>query len=919
MTRLAAEAIDRALEDVVRLEAVHELGLIGTPPEEVFDHFTRIAAASLRVPLASISLVTDARLYVKSHVGLPDDVAGIAGREVRETFCRFVVASGAPVVIDDTTTDPRTCDDAALLATGVAAYLGVPVRSRDGHVVASLAVGDWVPRAWSERDVEILQELAGLAEVELRRRARDQVIEAVRFRDVPAPMWIYDTADHRILAVNDAAVAHYGWTRAEFLTLRLEDMRPPSELAALRSELLRHRDPYVGGSLMRHRLKNGAVRFVQISTQAVEFDGRACRAVLALDVTDTVEGELYFRSLIENANDMVTILNDELVAIYESPSVERVLGYRPDDLIGSSPLELVHPDDRAILQRLLLDRIHEPLATGAAVYRFRHRDGGWRWIESTGRNLTHDPAVRGVVINSRDVTEVRRMETRLRHITASSPAVLFAMTIENDFMSDVWMSDNVRDLLGFEPEDARKLSWWMDNLHPDDSAAVVSKISGLYENDVYAHEHRVRRKDGSWTWVRAQVRALRDENGAIVEMVGSLIDATEFRELEEQLRHALKMEAVGRLAGGVAHDFNNILTAITGHSELLLQDLAPHDPMRPDVEEVRQAANRAAALTRQLLAFSRKQVLRPEPLDLGIVVMDMDRMMRRVVDENIDLITNVPSGLGFVEADRSQIEQVLVNLVVNARDAMPRGGRLSIDLHLQEGAGATVRDHVRVPAGDYLVLSVSDSGCGIPDDVLPRIFEPFFTTKPAGQGTGLGLSTVYGIVKQSGGFVWVRSEPGRGTTFDIQLPRIVHADVAEATRAPTSTAPHGTETILLVEDDDSVRGLADRILRRLGYTVVAAENGGEALLIARRRNLTSIDLLLTDVIMPQMSGSDLADELRRVHPELKVLFMSGYSEEAVVANGVLQAGAALLEKPFTSPSLGMAVRAALDAPSRPNR
>jgi two-component system cell cycle sensor histidine kinase/response regulator CckA len=388
-------------------------------------------------------------------------------------------------------------------------------------------------------------------------------------------------------------------------------------------------------------------------------------------------------------------------------------------------------------------------------------------------------------------------------------------------------------------------------------------------------------------------------------------DVTDRKDLHERFLQSQKMEAVGRLAGGIAHDFNNLLTAITGFGDLVVNELAPESQVRRDAEEVLQAAARAAALTRQLLAFSRKQVLQPTVLDLNIVVANLEPMLRRLIGEDIDFRTTLPAGIGHVHADPGQLEQVLLNLVVNARDAMPDGGTLSIHTDRVMLDQSYAEQHPPATAGEYVMLAVSDTGTGLDENVRAHLFEPFFTTKEPGKGTGLGLATVYGIIQQSGGHVWVYSEKGQGTTFKIYLPRVPHVKGTLENALRASARPRGTETVLLVEDNPQVRGLAQAVLARSGYTVLAAGDGVEAIRLALAHE-KPIHALVTDVVMPGMGGRALAEHIRSTHPGLRVLYMSGYPDESIVHRGVLEPGTPFLEKPFTPQSLAKKLRDLLD-------
>jgi nitrogen-specific signal transduction histidine kinase/ActR/RegA family two-component response regulator len=400
------------------------------------------------------------------------------------------------------------------------------------------------------------------------------------------------------------------------------------------------------------------------------------------------------------------------------------------------------------------------------------------------------------------------------------------------------------------------------------------------------------------------------EQGRLVAIECIARDITSRRQLEAQFLQAQKMEAVGRLAGGVAHDFNNLLTVINGYSAMALETLDEFDPLHEEMQEIYKAGERAASLTRQLLAFSRRQAVTPRILDLNLIVSDMDRMLRRVLGEDAVLNTTLETGLEAILADPGQIEQVILNLAVNARDAMPDGGRMLIETGNAVLDEDYARQHNAVVPGSYVMLAVSDTGCGMDAETQAHIFEPFFTTKGEGQGTGLGLSMVFGIVQQSGGDIWVYSEPGKGTTFKIYFP-VAGDRPAQAKHGPTSRQSTGTETILLVEDEEGVRNLIRTSLQRAGYTVLEARDGNEALLLYER-HATSIDLILTDVVMPQMSGRELADRFAAIRPDVPLLFMSGYTAKAIVQHGVLDPQTPFLAKPFTPSTLTAKVRETLD-------
>ena len=467
------------------------------------------------------------------------------------------------------------------------------------------------------------------------------------------------------------------------------------------------------------------------------------------------------------------------------------------------------------------------------------------------------------------------------------------------------------EILGYTEEEllARK---FQDITHPEDRTANWEACQRLFRGEVNSveYEKRYLRKDGTIVWVYLNSSMIFNQEGKPDRMLAYIRDITEQKRLEEHLRQSQKMEAVGRLAGGVAHDFNNMLTIIHGYCDLTLEGLQPFDPIHENVVEIRKAADRAALLTRQLLAFSRKQILAPKTLNLNEIVSESQKMLHRLIAEDVEIKIALDPKLGDIKADSGQIEQLLMNLVINARDAMPQGGLLTLETRNVDMDHECGEEEPNVTPGRYIMLAISDTGHGMDAETKAHVFEPFFTTKEPGRGTGLGLATVYGIVQQSGGYITVTSEPGAGTTFKVYLPRVEAAEKRPADKNLASPGS-GTETILLVEDEDMVRTLACRILRSCGYNVLEACNGGEALLMCEQRQET-IQLLLTDVVMPRMSGRDLAERLRALRPELKVIFMSGYTDDVVLRHGVLSLDAEFIQKPFASRDLIGKVRAVLD-------
>jgi two-component system cell cycle sensor histidine kinase/response regulator CckA len=468
------------------------------------------------------------------------------------------------------------------------------------------------------------------------------------------------------------------------------------------------------------------------------------------------------------------------------------------------------------------------------------------------------------------------------------------------------------ELLGYTEAELRSRTV-VDVAHPEDLAPIGHDLRKLVSGEVRTSDHTVRllRRDGGTIWVSANASPVQDASGETLYFLVYIRDVTERKTLEEQLRQAQKMEAVGQLAGGVAHDFNNLLTAIIGNAELLLREIGPEDARRLDVLEINRAAHRAATLVRQLLAFSRKQVLQPRVVDLNAVVTDLSTMLRRVIGEHVELRLELQPELGRVLADPGQLEQVITNLAVNARDAMPSGGTLTIRTANLDAADVPGQSPESMPlVGPLVELSVRDDGIGMDERTLARLFEPFFTTKELGRGTGLGLATVYGIVRQSGGHIRVNSRLHHGSTFTVYLPRTESRGERMEELPPWMEQPRAAGTVLVVEDEVSVRRLACRVLRARGYRVLEASDAGEALRLVRQHE-GSLDLVLTDIIMPGLSGPALVERLLPATPDLKVLYITGYSEEAIRQHGVLPAGGALLEKPFTAHQLAERVRMAL--------
>jgi PAS domain S-box-containing protein len=628
--------------------------------------------------------------------------------------------------------------------------------------------------------------------------------------------------------------------------------------------------------------------------------------------------EAKYRSTVLNIPEVVWTVTSEGRFVFITPNIERLSGYTAEEVHQYGLrlfFESIHPDDQPRVKEAsaALFRKGQPYNVEC---RARRKNGEWIWVHDRAVGTFERDGVRYANGLLSDITERKRAEEALRESEEH-----FRRFIENVPLGVYRTTPDGRVLMA-NPALLRTLGYdsWQElasrNLESEGFEAGRPRSAFREqierEGEVGGLEAAWKRRDGSVVFVRESARAFRADDGRVLYYDGVVEDVTERRRLEEQLRQAQKMEAVGRLAGGVAHDFNNLLTIVIGYSDLLLKKLTASDGIRPCLEEIKKAGERAALLTRQLLAFSRKQVLQPQILDLNSLLTNVDEMLRRVIGEDIELVTRLPSGLGRVKADPGQIEQVIMNLAVNARDAMPQGGQLTLEAANAELDSSYVSSHGSVLPGHYVMIAMSDTGIGMDAGTQAHIFEPFFTTKEQGKGTGLGLATVHGIVKQSGGSIWVYSEPGKGTTFKVYLPRIDQAvEVVAPTQVPVDELSLGCETILLVEDEGAVCSLVRGVLESRGYQVLETNRANEALEIGERHK-ERIHLLLTDVVMPQMNGMELAEHLALIHPETKILYMSGYTDDAVVRNGLLGPGTVLLQKPFTADALACKLREVLD-------
>jgi PAS domain S-box-containing protein len=661
--------------------------------------------------------------------------------------------------------------------------------------------------------------------------------------------------------------------------------------------------------------RQDTVRSLYMSVLPIRgLDGRPEEAMVMLQDLSDLEilraSEARYRLLFERSSRAIVMIDPTTRRVLlANPTASRMTGQLPAALHRLA-LKDLHPQLEWRRLEPLYARAFVEGALDAHECQVRIRDGEPRVAVVTGM-LTDFDGRDALMLEFRDVTETRRVEealrlaeARLRSVVAASPIVLFA--VDRDGVFTLSEGQGLKRL-GLEPGQVVGLSAYeVYRQQPE----IVQSLKRALEGEERTAVVTVAGLD-----FETHYSPLRDADDQVVGVIGVATDVTERHRLEDQLRQAQRMEAIGRLAGGVAHDFNNLLAAMLGHSELMMGRLEAGHPLRRNVEEIQKAASRGAMLTRQLLAFGRKEVLAMKVLDVNAVVVGMEGMLRRLIGEDIELATFPAAIPAAVRADRGQLEQVILNLVVNARDAMPQGGKVTIEVRHAVLDAAYASQHPTVRAGPYVLLSVTDTGRGMDAETLEHVFEPFFTTKERGKGTGLGLATVYGIVEQSDGHVTAYSEPEVGSTFKVYLPPAEVAAIELDDPVPPGPAPGGTETILFVEDEDAVRATAREVLESNGYTVIEARDGIEAL-EQSERHPGEIQLLVSDVVMPRMGGGELAQKLTAARPGLRVLFISGYPDDALVRHGVVEHGSSLLQKPFALADFVRKVREVLDTPLR---
>lgn len=735
------------------------------------------------------------------------------------------------------------------------------------------------------------------------------------------------TIGRRFINVNPSMARILGYDSPEEVLEAFSDIRAQLYVDLQRAleiaETLKHSDLVQGFEFEAYKKDRTQIwlsmniRVVRDEKGAELYREGTLEDITARKQTEERERELHqqYEALVNSIDGIVWEVDAYTFAFtFVSSQATRLLGYPTEQWISEPNFWMnhLHPDDG-----WAVDLCREAVAKREDHqfdYRMIASDGRIVWLRDyvTVQAREGEPlSLRGVMVDiteqKRAEVELLRSEERYRDLVENAHDIIYEHDLAGNYTS---INKAGERITGYSRAEILNLT--LDQtVAPEYTDKARQMLQRKLEGQpVTAYELEIISRDGRRVATEVNTRLVL-QNGLPVGVQGIARDVTERKQLEEQLRQSQKLEAIGQLAGGVAHDFNNLLTVISGYSDLLLRKLPEESPLRPNVAEIKKAGERASGLTRQLLAFSRKQIMQPKVLNLNSVVADVDKMLRRLIGEDIDLLTLTEADLGQVKADPGQIEQVVMNLVVNARDAMPGGGKITLETANVSLDDEYFQQHAEVDRGNYVMLAVSDNGVGMDPEVRRRIFEPFFSTKGPGKGTGLGLSTVYGIVKQSGGNIWVYSEPGKGSTFKIYLPRVDTSVDDEGGRGGLGSAPRGTETLLLVEDEAQVREIAQEILETLGYTVLIAENGEQALRLAREFK-HELQLMITDVVMPVMGGRELVENLAKVRPETAVIYMSGYTDDAIVRHGLMDEGLAFIQKPFTADALARKVRLVLD-------
>ncbi len=809
----------------------------------------------------------------------------------------------------------------------------------DGKVYGFLSASLPVASAQDAEEKGLFEELANDLAFALHRIAsakalRESQQDMKRAQSmVQIGSWRFDLSSGMVIA-SEVTRRIYGLDNSQWTIARVQNIPLPQYREALNAELknLIHRGRPYNIEFQIQRPSDQAVRYIR---SVAEYDAERNIVIGTLqDITESKQAqealkriEARQRKMVANIGDVIVIIDQNGINRYKSPNIEKFFGWRPEEVVGVSAWENVHPEDLNGVLALFNLLIGEANATATTQCRYRCKDGSYRWIEFTGVNLLHDPDIRGVLGNYKDITERMQAEAQLQkshdllsNLARLVPGVIYQYRLYPDGRAAIpYASPGMHEISEFSPEEVRQdAAPLFERLHPDDRDRVTAAIlESARTLEMFYCEFRVVLPRQGLRWRVAQAKPQRMEDGGTL-WHGIISDITERKKneeerskLQEQLQQSQKMESVGRLAGGVAHDYNNMLSVILGYTEMALDKVQPQHPLHADLTEILKAATRSSNITRQLLAFARKQTIAPKVVDLNAVVESMLKMLRRLIGEDIDLDWRPGNPLWAVKIDPAQVDQILANLCVNARDAIEGVGKVTIETGNAVFDEAYCAVHAGYSVGEYVSLTVSDDGCGMTQEILNNLFEPFFTTKAVTEGTGLGLATIYGIVKQNNGFINVYSEPGQGSTFKIYLPRQAAtqrpAGIASQAQTPVSRG----ETVLLVEDEPAIMRMAQIMLRSLGYRVIAAGTPSLAIALAREHG-AELELLLTDVVMPEMNGRELTRQISALCPGVKTLFMSGYTANVIAHHGVLEEGMDFIQKPFSMNELGIKIRVVLD-------
>ena len=830
--------------------------------------------------------------------------------------------------------DPRLQPRNRCFHEGFESVMIAPIRS-GSQTRGLLHVADRRPDRLSVDTVAVLESIGASIGAALERREIEAALRQSEdqyrrlFEAASDPVFVIDPDTTRILDANGMTSVVYGYEHDELLAMSSPDVSAEPERTA---DFIRTATGYGDETQLtgrrRHRRKDGTTFPVEFSARIVTRDDRTVLLVACRDVTDREaaeealrESEQRFRTVFEQASVGATLTDLGTGMFVEvNERFAEIVGRTREEAAAAGWISITHPDDLAAD----LENVRRITSGETSGYRMAKRylkpDGSAVWVDLTVTVVrAGDPARRLALAIVEDVTERRAAEaavhqSRAELAEAQRIAHVGSWTFDPGTGGATW-SDELFRIFGLEPGGPAPTLAEQEALHPPEAYARVCRqlAATAATGDPYEIEYDITRADDISRHLVERGEAVRGDDGSVIGVRGTLSDITELHQALERADRAQRAEMVGRLAGGVAHDFNNLLTAVGGYAELLAESMAPEDPRRDDVDAIRAAGARAATLTRQLLAFGRRETLQPVTLRVPDAVDGLSKILRSLVPADVNLVVRHTDGDASAHVDRSHLQQAVVNLVLNARDAMPRGGTLTIETGSVRLEAGDPRGRPPVPPGTYVSLAITDTGTGIPPESLPHLFEPFFTTKPFGKGSGLGLSSLDGFVAMSGGFVTVASTVGEGSTFTIHLPAVTPVEDARETTSSVSGAPRGSETILLVDDEPGVRAITARLVRGLGYTVREASNPVEALAIAQSGE--GVDLLLTDVVMPGMNGPELASRLRRLRPGLPIALMSAYAPEAVIGDEGEDAWDAFLSKPFERDVLAARLRELLDRPN----